>query len=298
MKTVLTFGDRPSPTMATVAMRKSAEFKEESKPEAAEAIKKNTYMDDMCDSQASKGKARTLTSDIDEVLDAGGFRVKEWISNIPLKVKESPGEVVLGEDQDNNMQKVLGTVWHPKEDQFSFKVKVDFANTAPNNDKPIPATPTKLKKRLILSKLSGIFDPIGAGAVVLIKAKIAMQELWQHGLSWDEEVPPEVKKKWMTLFNEMNALNIVRFKRCLTPPGAICDPYLVIFCDASRLAFGACAYTRWKLADGTFAVEFIAANSRVAPLRELTIPRLELQAAVLASRLAKTILKETSLTIL
>ena len=51
VKTVLTFGDRPSPTMATVAMRKTAEMQEESKPKAAEAIKKNTYMDDVCDSQ-------------------------------------------------------------------------------------------------------------------------------------------------------------------------------------------------------------------------------------------------------
>lgn len=69
-------------------------------------------------------------------------------------------------------------------------------------------------------------------------------------------------------------------------------------CDASRLAFGACAYTRWKLADGTFGVRFVAAKSRVAPLKELTIPRLELQAAVLASRLAKTIKRETRLKIL
>ena len=53
VKTVLTFGDRPSPTMATVAMHKTAELKEDSKPKAAEAIKKNTYMDDVCDSQAS-----------------------------------------------------------------------------------------------------------------------------------------------------------------------------------------------------------------------------------------------------
>ncbi|KAL9964668.1 hypothetical protein ACROYT_G028343 [Oculina patagonica] len=55
--------------------------------------------------------------------------------------------------------------------------------------------------------MAGIFDPIGAGAAVLIKPKIAMQELWQLGLSWDDEVPPEVKRKWMTLFEEMIALN-------------------------------------------------------------------------------------------
>jgi hypothetical protein len=70
----------------------------------------------------------------------------------------------------------------------------------------------------------------------------------------------------------------------LEPLNANRDPWLVVFCDVTRLAFGACAYMRWQLEDGAFGVRFVAAKSRVAPLKELTIPRLELQAAVLASR--------------
>ena len=80
--------------------------------------------------------------------------------------------------------------------------------------------------------------------------------------------------------------------------GAILNPDLITFCDASRKAFGACTYVRWKLTDGKFGVRFVAAKSRVSPLKELTIPRLELQAAVLASRLAKSIQEETRLKIL
>ena len=66
-----------------------------------------------------------------------------------------------------------------------------------------------------------------------------------------------------------------------------------MFCDASRLAFGTCAYIRWRLKDGKSDARFIAAKSRVAPLKELTVPRLEPQAAVLASRLSKTIFEES-----
>ena len=40
-------------------------------------------------------------------------------------------------------------------------------------------------------------------------------------------------------------------------------------------------------------MQFVAAKTRVAPLKELTIPRLELQAAMLASRLGKSILQES-----
>jgi hypothetical protein len=76
---------------------------------------------------------------------------------------------------------------------------------------------------------------------------------------------------------------------------AIEQPVLCTFSDASVEAFGACSYIRWKLADGGFGVRFIAAKSRVSPLKQLTIPRLELQGAVLASRLSKSILEETRL---
>ena len=77
----------------------------------------------------------------------------------------------------------------------------------------------------------------------------------------------------MRLFEEMMALNNVQFERCLTPPNAIGNPSLVVFCDASQRAFSACAQT------GKFGVRFVAAKSRVAPFKELSIPRLELQAA-------------------
>ena len=287
VKTVLTFGDRPAPTMAITAMRKTAKLKQDVKPKAAEAIINNAYVDDMCDSAGDSNEAKLLISDVDEVLEAGGFKVKRWISNAALDCKERPEEVVLG--GESHTEKVLGTVWLPKEDKFSFKIKIDLASAK----EPAVFVPLKLTKRQILSKLAGIFDPIGAGAAVLIKPKIAMQELWQLGLSWDDEVPPEVKRKWMVLFEEMIALNNVKFERCITPPNATGDPALVVFCDASRLAFGACAYMKWKLNDGQFGTRFVAAKARVAPLKELTIPRLELQAAVLASRLGKSVLQES-----
>ena len=65
--------------------------------------------------------------------------------------------------------------------------------------------------------------------------------------------------------------------------------------DTSEHAFGTCAYLRWEKYDGTFEIRFVAAKSRVAPLKKLTVPRLELQAALLASRLSKIIQKESRL---
>ena len=93
----------------------------------------------------------------------------------------------------------------------------------------------------------------------------------------------------------MKELDSVSFERRLTVANAVEPPILCVFADASQEAFGACAYVRQKKDDDTHAVKFVAAKSRVAPIKQLTIPRLELQAPVLASRLAKSIQEESRL---
>ena len=83
------------------------------------------------------------------------------------------------------------------------------------------------------------------------------------------------------------------FPRSLLTIGATEQATLCIFSDASQEAFGACAYIRQRRKDYKYEVKLIAAKARVAPLKQLTIPRLELQGAVLASRLTKTIQEES-----
>ena len=120
-----------------------------------------------------------------------------------------------------------------------------------------------------------------------------MQALWQTGVNWDEEPPPTVCYKWIELFKEMKELNKITFQRSLCSANATEPPMLCVFSDAPQDAFGACAYTHQRTHDDKYQVRLIAAKSRVAPLKQLSIPRLELQAAVLASRLAKTIQEES-----
>ncbi len=100
--------------------------------------------------------------------------MKSWITS----GKADDGytdEIVLGNKGD--AEKVLGTVWHPEEDEFSFNVKDHFSQESSHpSDVDLPQ-PVKLTKRLILSRLAGIFDPIGVAAAVIVKSKIAMQEL-------------------------------------------------------------------------------------------------------------------------
>ena len=89
VKTVLTFGDKPAPTMAQIALRKTADEAKDDFPEAAQVLKDNTYMGDICDSVRTEEEARELTKCIDNVLETGGFKVKGWLSN---KAKNSNTE--------------------------------------------------------------------------------------------------------------------------------------------------------------------------------------------------------------
>ena len=99
-----------------------------------------------------------------------------------------------------------------------------------------------------------------------------------------------MKTKWVQLLDEIQELGNDTFAKSLLTPGAVEPPLL---CDASTEAFGCCAYIRKKNPDSAYEPILVTAKSRVAPLEQLTVLRLELQAVVLASRLAKTIQEES-----
>ena len=280
VKTVLTFGDKPAPAMAQTALRKTAEEAAETHPEAAKTLLGNSYVDDICDSVSTVERAQKLMKDIDEVLASGGFKVKGWTSSKAMKLLKH-----------EMAEKVLGLVWNHVKDVFTFKVNVE--PLSPAHTLELKSSESRTNKRKILSQIARIFDPLGFAAAFTVKAKIGMQRLWQKGVDWDEQLSIEEHNEWMKLFAEMKELDNVTIEKCLTPPNACGNPVLCIFSDASVEAFGTRAYSRWSLGDGTFGVTFIAAKSRVAPLKQLTIPRLELQAAVLATRLGKTIREES-----
>ncbi|XP_028413778.1 uncharacterized protein LOC114536622 [Dendronephthya gigantea] len=260
---VLTFGDKPAPAMAQIALRKTAEEGERENPRAAQAIKDNSYMDDILDSVATNEEAIELTTAIDGILEKGGFGVKGWQSNGELSQTndEKDGkEVCVPKGKQD--AKVLGLVWNNKDDVLKYKVEVEICKT----QQP------KLTKRNILSQVARIYDPIGFAAPYLVRAKIGLQEVWREGLDWDDKLPPSDQIKWLSYFREMEQLNEISLERCLCPVVMVEPPTLCVFADASRDAFGTCAYLRSEERNGAVNVRFVAAKSRVAPLKELTIP--------------------------
>ena len=209
--------------------------------------------------------------------------VKGWQSNEELnQTSNQKDEEEINVPQSKQDAKVLGVVWNKKDDVLKYKVKVEVTMT----QKP------KLTKRSILSQVARIYDPIGFAAPYLVRATIGLQELWREGLDWDDELSPNAQRKWLSYMEKMEQLNNISLERCICPIVTREPPTLCVFADASSGAFGACAYLRSEDPTGSVHVRFVSAKPWVAPLKELTIPQLELQAAVLASRLCKTIEKE------
>ncbi|XP_064651670.1 uncharacterized protein LOC135502644 [Lineus longissimus] len=238
-------------------------------------------MDDICDSLKDTKTATKRAGEVDKILKSGHFKIKEWISNIPTHGEETKSELPN--------EKVLGAVWDRKTDEIAIAVKPP--KWLAMEEGQLMKIPDKLTKRMVLSALAGVFDVIGIAAPVILTAKIWLQELWKEKYQWDEDLPEPVKQKLATWFKDLQRLKAYKIERCLTPTESEGQPILVIFGDASENGFGCVAYVRWKNSDG-YETRFVRAKSRVAPLKPLTIPRLELQAAVLASRLKETIIAE------
>ena len=298
--TSVSFGDKPAGAIAQLALRKTAESESDKYPQAADTLIKNTYMDDVLDSANSVHDAKKLTRDVDEVLSKGGFVIKKWTTT-----SETSGfrDMCTGEKTVEEDSKVLGITWNAQTDEFGFKTKLNFSEkkrkirSSPNlkQEEIRSRTPKDLTKRMILSQVNGIYDPLGLTTPFTIRAKMMMRELSMENSGWDDPVTEETRKCWMSFFEEMFDAEEITYPRAVKPNDTVGLPVLVIFSDASEKAFGACAYVRWEVPGGEFESRLLLSKSRLAPSKRITMPRLELSGALLSARLLDFIKKHTRL---
>ena len=291
----VTMGDRPSPAIATEALFKTAEMFRDEYPRAAEFILGSSYVDDLIDSVPSSEEATELARQTELVLAEGGFSVKCWQST---SEKLQGNELKRTEEGNTG---VLGVSWNPKEDTVSTPAVLNFSSkkhghrTEPNlkvEDLP-QSIPDILTKRLVLQQTMGMYDPLGLMAPFTLKAKILLREAWRLELDWDDPLPPKLHQSWVSFFHSMFLMENLSFPRCLKPSGVVGDPWLILMSDGSETAYGAVAYIRWQLADRTTEVRLIMSKCRISPVNKVSIPRMELNGAVLSSRLRECIIRES-----
>jgi len=279
--TRLTFGDKASPFLAQHVLQSHAEKRRDEYPEVARVCLESTYMDDAIDSVDSPEEAIELRKALTKVLKEAGFLIRRWCSNSEEVLVDVPIEDRAKgslEVQDSTLPsiKALGVRWNAATDIFEFST----------SQIKVPVTVTK---RTLLSRVATLFDPMQWLAPFTIRVKILLQQTWIEGLQWDEPLSPSLTTAVEGWFEELDRIEGISLPRCYfkaLPSGEIS---LHTFSDASSKAYAAATYVRHAKEDGEVEIALVAAKARVAPLRAVSIPRLELMGAVLGYRLTRKI---------
>ena len=225
-------------------------------------------------------------------MEKGGFKLKGFVTS---GVDCDEALKLLG---SGDLGRVLGMGWEPREDVFKIKVRINLSKKykrgRSSEDIPYEDIPSivemKLTKRLLLSFVNSCYEPLGLTSPITVQMKITMRKLYSKDniLGWDGDISLERKKEWVDLIQRVKESESVTFKRCIKPPDTIGDPDLIICSDSSEQAMCTAAYVRWKVVDG-FRCYLWTAKSRVTPIKKLSIPRIEMQSAVMGVRLSEAI---------
>ncbi|XP_055622739.1 uncharacterized protein LOC129766247 [Toxorhynchites rutilus septentrionalis] len=293
---VMTFGACCSPSSAQYAKNMNAERFRYQYPTAANVIQKRHYVDDMLVSVDTEGEAIQLAKQVTFVHAQGGFEIRNWISNSQRVLRaldeNSTKEKNLDLAPELATEKVLGMWWCTASDVFSYKVGWN------RYERPLLEGQRCPTKREMLRILMSMFDPLGLIAQFLMYLKILMQEVWRSGADWDDEINGVLFSKWQTWLQILPQIETLKIPRCYRSriPADFSDVQLHMFVDASEDGMAAACYLRYSHGD-TIECTLVAAKTRVSPLKFHSIPRLELQAAVLGVRLASTVKESLSVNI-
>ena len=277
------FGNAAAPFVAQFAMKENAKQHASRFPLASDAVKNSFYMDDALASFETEDEAKEARKQLTELMKLAGMKIRKWrcssgtvIDSIPEEERaEEPSFTI--EDGTQAQAKALGVVWHAHEDQLSISSSATI-------QKNITSRPTK---RICLKTIAAIFDPLCLMCPLTVRSKILFQETWSRGLQWDDELPPDMKRKWEDWVTELERVSSLSVPRCIHPFSKVTVQRLHVFSDASEQAYAAAVYVVTASEDGV-ASNLALARVRVTPRsRKVSIPRLELMAALLGLRLAK-----------
>ena len=260
------------------------------------------YVDDFNSGEENVDQAFELYLKSKKILSDGGFTLRKWSSNsnelLELIRKNEPdattitnteesqeessyAEIMLGhpnqDTQAEGEQKVLGLLWNTKEDTLVFR----FGHLINLAKELLPT------KRSLIKVIASVYDPIGFISPFIIPMKILFQDLCSEKEDWDSPLSAEHLKRWQNWITELSKVQEVRVPRfCLV--NHVTSVELRSFSDASIKAFAAAVYLRLESEDKV-STTLVVSKTRVAPLKQQSLPRLELLGALISSRLASAV---------
>ena len=238
-----------------------------------EELKDNLYIDDWLTGADSAEEGCKLIQEASDVMNQAAMPLAKWVSN-SLAVAEVLHREFKDKFIDAESVKVLGMKWLATSDAFSFS---------------IASLPDSLciTKQIVLSYLSRLFDPLGIGAPYVMGIKCLFQDLWRAGFQWDVELLSEFRVQFLRWVDVLQVLQQWSIPCSYTGTGwsNIRGLALHAFGDASPRGYGACVYLVAEKEDGSVVPSLVIAKSRLAPLKTVTLPRLEILACLLSAHL-------------
>ena len=275
--TRVTFGVTASPYLAVKVLLQAAKDFAPS-AEARHHLQESFYVDDFLGGAANPEEALRLYKDLRAVLEQAGFHLKKWRSSsitvlkeIPEDLQESLPQQELIDEHGASYPRALGIAWDSRKDTMATHVSL----------------PSKAisSKRGVISDVARTFDVLGWICPAILPMKLLYRQLWLRKLSWDDQLKEEESKEheqWRQQLQSLTTINLPRHYFDGQVPTTI---ELHGFCDASENAFAACVYIRATYSSRNPTSLLVTAKTKVAPLKNRSIPQLELCGAFLLARL-------------
>ena len=256
---------------------------------ARDTVLRSFYVDDMLRSTNTRAEALEVIYDTKNTLSKGGFHLTKFVTNDPELLSGMSEADITPKIRDitpDHLSKALGIGWDVSKDEFLYSFKGQNVSGV-------------LTKRSILSQVASLYDPLGLVAPIIVSGRMIFQKTTKLKLGWDDAVPSVLAGEWEAWSQSLSDISDIRFPRCIIPPDFVQGAtQLHFFCDASTAAYGAVCYVRTVNTSGRIYVGLLSSRVRLAPVKPMTIPRLELCAAVLAANMHAVIQKELDLSLL
>ncbi|KAI5755331.1 hypothetical protein M8J77_016036 [Diaphorina citri] len=265
------FGVSSSPFLLEACIRLLLNSTQNPHPFVAQ-LKQSFYVDNCITSLKSAAEAREFIEVASDVMRERQFDLQGW--------------EITGDPETEKPTSLLGLLWNKVEDTLSVSIE---------SLKEMQYQ--KVTKKVLLSAAHRLFDPIGFVSCVALIPKLLVQQTWQQSLSWNDEVHEDIRiafQRWMTEIDLLTEVNIPRW--IADVEGGSRE--LHVFADACKSAYAAVVFLRIEHKQN-IQVRLLACKARVAPTskssKPMTIPRLELLAALIAARLCQTVVKDYEL---
>ncbi|UYV60694.1 hypothetical protein LAZ67_1001945 [Cordylochernes scorpioides] len=259
------FGLTSSPFLLAATIKYHLSLPQFQDNRCAELLARSFYVDNCILSLSSTNDVKKIIKESSDIMMQAKFELRDWMWNEPGITKQDPASI-------------LGMKWHLQTDTIAINVQ-----SLKNIDEEKSIT-----KRSILSACHRIFDPIQFTCPDTIKIKKMVQDAWKENKSWDEPLNEDRRVEFIKWRKQALELDRIKIPRWILPIKG--RTTLHVFCDASAIAYATVIFMRIENAS-VIVVRFVEARNRLATIKRITIPRLELLACLIGARLLVHVLE-------